>query len=842
MALNKKISLLTKLSVLVTFAVLLVLTVLGLYFDGFLREQFLDDTQQRMHRGYKRLVDNLAEIEHELKNGIAFIKTDEGMLASVDLINNYQDKAHYNTYLIDEEKKSIASELLSRVKLSFNNEIVLYDKNGELIAYVAKVDDGYLLNFISYDGGKWAIYRKAERELLYRPVPLPLKDESIVFVHVDPSAQSPQRGSFITYHPKSGDVVIKSHQNIFHGESGEVVGHIEMSKILDAAYFQRLSADMDLEIRPSFDNRYDVLAGVLQEDFKLPHSFEVQQEQEEYLGALKKSLSSGAVYFVARLDKASLNAVLDDNRVRFVGLLLLVATATLFLMRRIIRRGLELPLSALMAQIRKIERQDYSSSPAVATGDELQEISASVNQLSMAVQEREALLQQSRNEQEYLSMHDALTNLPNRRFFSRQLERALDRAQRNQSRLAILFLDLDQFKVINDTLGHDIGDELLIQVAKRLHPYNDATQTLARIGGDEFNILIEDVDDVALLKEKAEQYIRQFHVPFFCAGLELSISASIGIAVYPRDGSDSVALIKHADLAMYKAKDRGRNTFSFYSEDLADQVQVRADMTQALKQAVEFGNQFELYYQPKFSTHDHRIHAIEALIRWNRPGRGLVPPVQFIPLAEETGLIVPIGQWVLQQGCRDFVELGRLGIVLDHISLNVSTVQLNNDDMLDLLKQAIAGAGIAPGQVELELTESFISRDAGQAIRTLQAFRNLGVSLAIDDFGTGYSSMSYLQKLPVSRIKIDKSFVDGLPHDKNSIGLTRAVIALARNFELAITAEGVENADQLAFLESEQCDEIQGFYFAKPMKFGELVAFCRERESSPALPPQGAAG
>lgn len=825
-ATNKKYSLMVKLSALVIFAVLMVLAILGFYFDDFLKQRFLDDTQQRMLRGYQRLAYNLKNTERELLDGIAFIKDDERTIASIELINNYQDKSNYNTFLIDEEKKAIAAELLSRVKLSFNSDIALYDKNEELIAYVLKEDGKYQLNYVSFEGGARKVYSRYEPYEEYMPAEPAGQNENIPFQHKNYySPDQLRRGSVITYHRIDGDVVIKSHQSIFQGDTGQVIGHIEMSNVFSQGYFEQLSKDIALDIGASFDTKYEGQAGKLNEQWDMP-ALEIVQTDQEYLGVLKKEISPGAVYFVARLDKAALNAVLNKNRAQFLLLLIFVAATTLLLVRFVIRRSLKHPLTALMSQIRKIERQDYSNSTRIATGDELEDISLSVNQLALAVQERENLLEQSRNEQEYLSNHDALTDLPNRRFFTQRLQQALETAKRDNSQLALLFLDLDQFKLINDTLGHDIGDALLVEVARRLVPDSSAIQTLARIGGDEFNILIEGFQDATVLKTTVEKYLALFHAPFVSSGMELSISASIGVAIYPKDGTDSVTLIKHADLAMYKSKDKGRNQYSFFSDDLAEYTQKRADLTQALKSAVESGDQFELHYQPKISVATGRIAAIEALIRWHRPGYGNVPPLQFITQAEETGLIVPIGQWVLQQGCRDFVRLMEEGIRLDHISINVSNVQLRNDDMMAVLKQAIDSSGIAPTQVELEITESYIASDVSNAILLLQAIRDMGIGLAIDDFGTGYSSMSYLKRLPVTRVKIDKTFVDGLPHNKDSVTLTRAVIALARNFGLAITAEGVEQDEQRLFLVQEQCDEIQGYFYAKPMPIDQLREYC----------------
>lgn len=824
-----KLNLLTKLSLLVTSAVLLVVVALGFYFNDFLKDRFLDDTQQRMQRGFVRLAYNLKEIERELREGIAFIGNDEKTIASVDLINKYQDKSNYNLFLIDEEKKNVVAELLNRVKLSFNSDIAIYDQNGELIAFVSKEDEGYQLNFFSYEEGERKLFRRLEQHAVYSPSQsLP---KGIAFTHKDYyTAEQLLHGSSITYHRQGGDVVIRSHQSIFQGETGKVIAHIEMSRILDKQYFANFSRDIDLDIGLSFDVMK--ANAVLGENLSVQH-IDIAQNDQEYLGVLKKGMDSGAVYFVARLDKAALNAVLNRSRSQFLLLLIAVAVTTLLLIRYLIRRRLELPLTALMEQIRKIERQDYSASDEVRTGDELEDISASVNQLALAVHDRESQLQQARKEQEYLSDHDALTGLPNRRYFSKCLEHTLDSTRESRAQFAVMFLDLDQFKLVNDTLGHIIGDELLVQVAKRLIQQPGSGQTLARIGGDEFNILIEGVGDIVQLKEIVAQYLARFHEPFLCAGLEIDISASIGVAIFPRDGEDSVSLIKHADLAMYKSKDKGRNNYSFYSGDLAEYAQKRVDMTGALKLAIEAGDQFELYYQPKTSVLTHKIGAIEALLRWHSPGFGMVPPAQFIPLAEETGLIVSIGLWVLKQGLRDFLELQREGIQLDHISLNVSNVQLRSAETVAAIKEVIAASGVAPDHIELEITESYIADDVNHAIEVLQSFRNMGVGLAIDDFGTGYSSMSYLKKLPVTRIKIDKSFVDGLPDNEDSITLTNSVIALAKNFALAITAEGVEHESQLQFLEQQCCDQIQGYYFSKPLPYNELKKYCRSSLRNP---------
>jgi len=822
-----KFSLMVKFSVLVTVAVLMVTVTLGFYFDRFLQQQFFEDTRQHMDRGYQRLAYNLKSTEQELLNGIAFAKGDDKTIASIELINHYQDKSNYNTFLIDEEKKSLALALLSRVKLSFNRDIALYDQHEELIAFVHKEKEKYKLSYVSFASGSSQIYSRYEEHEEYQRTGSLSPDGNITPLHKSYYTLGQlTQGGVITYHRIGNEVVIKSHQNIFDDLNGRLVGHIEMSNVLDNAYFEQLSRDVGINIAASFDPIHDKQALELNERWEVP-SIAIVQTHQEYIAALKKKLTSETVYFVARLDKVPLHRVLNDNRIQLLLLLLLVATAILVLMRYVIRRNLQLPLGLLMAQIGKIERQDYSSSTRLETGDELQEISQSINQLAQAVQEREILLEQSRNEQEHLSKHDALTGLPNRRFFAQRLQQAMDKAKRHNRGMALLFLDLDQFKLVNDSLGHDVGDLLLIKVTQRL-TMGEEPHTLARIGGDEFNILIEGEQEYDRLDVIAERYLAMFHAPFDCDGMVLAISASIGVAIYPKDGDDCVTLVKHADLAMYKSKDKGRNNYSYYSDDLAEQTRQRAGIIQALKAAVEAGDQFEMHYQPKVATSSGKIHGVEALIRWHSPVYGKVSPARFIPLAEETGLILEIGQWVLQQGCRDFMRLCSEGYELDHISINLSNVQLRNGDMMATLQSAIQDSGIAPSKIELEITESYIANDVDQAIQLLQSFRNLGVRLSIDDFGTGYSSMSYLQKLPVTRLKIDKSFIDGLPHNRDSITLTRTIITLAKNFGLETTAEGVEQVEQLNFLIEEKCDEIQGYYFGKPMRFDALKAFCHK--------------
>jgi diguanylate cyclase (GGDEF)-like protein len=817
----------SKLSVLVTLAVIVVIVVLGVYFDIFLRNSFLDSTSKRMQHAYQRLSYNLNRIEGELKKGTAFAKTDESLIASIELINRYQDKTNYNTFLIDEEKKTIAQQLLNRVKLSYNNDIALYGQDGQLIAYASREAAGFQLGYLSYRAGKPQVLVRRENDAEFRLGQLPAHG-NIAQAHAGAmTGVQKETGHFTTYHHLADKLVIKDQQSVVDSKSGRVIADLELSNILDADYFTQLSKDLDLQLTLAFESEFAALARRLDSRGDI-EALNVAQVRDQYLGILMKDTSNGPAYFTVALDKSLDNDIINTQRLQFLLMLVLLAFCVLLFTRFVIRSSLTHPLGVLMGQIRNVERGDYAPVSPVATGDELQEISISVNALATAVHDREASLQRSHNEQEYLSNHDSLTDLPNRRLFSQRLEHALDLARCNQSELAVFFLDLDQFKLINDTLGHEVGDQLLVLIGERLRKRLRATDTLARIGGDEFNLLVEGVSDLAGIALIAKEYIALFREPFVLGEHEISTTVSIGIAMFPKDGTDSVTLLKHADLAVYKSKDGGRDGFSFFSEDLSRRASMRSDMLHAIKLALDAGDQFALAYQPKVSAATGRVVSAEALIRWQSPEFGQVPPLDFIPLAEETGQILPIGAWVIRQGCRDLALLQASGIDLDHLSMNVSNVQLRDRDLGQILRHSIEVNGLQARQVELEITESYIARDVDQALLTLQEFRDMGIQLAIDDFGTGYSSMSYLYRMPFTRIKIDKLFVDGLPGNRDCVSITRAIIGLAKSFGLAITAEGVERDDQLRFLLQEQCDEIQGYYYAKPMPLDEFIVFCRQ--------------
>lgn len=425
-------------------------------------------------------------------------------------------------------------------------------------------------------------------------------------------------------------------------------------------------------------------------------------------------------------------------------------------------------------------------------------------------------IKRSQSQLDHMAHHDPLTDLPNRTLFDDRLSQAINRARRHDSSIAILFIDLDRFKNVNDTLGHPVGDVLLQDVAKRLLGLLREQDTVARLGGDEFIILIEDMDKPDVAEAVASKVIDAIAHPFTFKSQELYIGASIGISIFPDDGDNAETLIKYADAAMYRAKEQGRNTYQFYTQELTKSTLERLELEAALRRALE-RNELELYYQPQIDLSSGAIIGAEALLRWHHPELGMVPPDKFIPLAEENGLIVEIGHWVLQTACKQAVAWSRQLPDFKRIAVNLSGVQVQRGDIVDKVQQILEQSGLQPNMLELEITESVLMHHPEIATQTLGGLRELGVELAIDDFGTGYSSLSYLKRFPIQLIKIDRAFVMDIPNDANDTAITRAVIALGKSLQLKVIAEGVETKEQEAFLIDEGCDIGQGYYYSRPL-------------------------
>lgn len=437
----------------------------------------------------------------------------------------------------------------------------------------------------------------------------------------------------------------------------------------------------------------------------------------------------------------------------------------------------------------------------------------------------------------HLANHDVLTDLPNRLLYLEELGAALQHARRDQGKLAVLFVDLDRFKNVNDSLGHHIGDMLLLDVARRLGDTVAEQGFVARWGGDEFVVFIPDLKDTAVAAHLAIRINAALAQPFRVGdGLTLSITSSVGIAVYPDDGSDVVTLTKNADAAMYYAKDNGRDNYQFFTREINHQVSERLTLENALRQAVA-KEQFELHYQPQVDLLDSRIVGVEALVRWRHPELGLVSPARFVPVAEETGLIVPIGEWVLREACAQQLRWRAEGISV-RLAVNLSSVQFLHGDLAGVIAGTVAGIGGDPAAIELEITESVVLDCADCARDTLSRLHELGFRIAMDDFGTGYSSLSYLYQLPLDRIKIDQAFVRDITSNRHSAAIATAVVAMARSLNLQVVAEGVETVAQLEYLRGLQCDEVQGYLFSRPLPAAEVRALL----AVGALAPAGSGG
>ena len=453
--------------------------------------------------------------------------------------------------------------------------------------------------------------------------------------------------------------------------------------------------------------------------------------------------------------------------------------------------------------------------------------------LDRRVQERtrelEAEVAERRNAEErldHLAHHDPLTALPNRLMFIEQLRHSIGQAERHKRQLAVLFIDLDRFKEVNDTLGHAVGDELLVAATRRMIAHLRTGDTLARLGGDEFVCIVEDVKDAREAGIVADKLIELLSHPFDIIEHELFVSASIGICLYPADGADVDTLVRNADTAMYEAKAGGRGRSHFYSPEMTAYARERSRIEGLLRRAIEAG-ELAVHYQIKVGQ-GGRPTGAEALLRWHSPELGNIPPVRFIPLAEEIGFIVKLGEWVLRQTCQQMIAWRREGLHVPKISVNLSVKQIERTDIVETVRAVLAETGLEPGALELEITESVIM-NMDDSLSVLQRLSALGVQLAIDDFGTGYSSLAYLKRLPINTLKIDRAFIVGIGENTGDEAIIHAVFALANSLGLTTVAEGVEVEGQKDFLQTLGCNEIQGFIYGRPQPAAEFAAAWRQQ-------------
>ena len=427
----------------------------------------------------------------------------------------------------------------------------------------------------------------------------------------------------------------------------------------------------------------------------------------------------------------------------------------------------------------------------------------------------------------YLAQNDPLTEIPNRQHFSDQLAKATARARREGRKVALFFLDLDQFKVVNDTLGHNAGDRLLREMARRLQNSTRAGDVIARLGGDEFAVLLEGIRGALDAETVAYSILETVAEPFVIEGREINVTTSIGITIYPSDNSDTATLLKNADIAMYQAKEQGRNNFKFFTERMQEELIAYHDMENDIRDAIN-AELFSLVFQPKVDLVSRKLKGLEALLRWECPRRGRVSPAEFIPVAEQSGHIVPLGHWVLNEVCRTLNRWQAAGVPVVPVSINVSARQFQQADFHRRVAKVLKQHAVAPELIEIELTEGLLMEDTQSAQRVLQQFKDIGVRISIDDFGTGHSCLNYLRRFPIDVLKIDRSFVQDVTTCDDSAIIVEAIISLAESLRLATVAEGVETREQMNFMVERGCHVAQGFFFGQPLKERQVLPFLED--------------
>jgi diguanylate cyclase (GGDEF)-like protein len=495
-----------------------------------------------------------------------------------------------------------------------------------------------------------------------------------------------------------------------------------------------------------------------------------------------------------------------------VGLLFLSgAVASLF---AILSALVTNPLTKLLAVIQEMrdKKQVSTRKVDISSGDEIGQVAMAFNDMTESL--RKATV--TKEAFEHQATHDTLTGLPNRSLLSDRLEQTIRMAHRHRNQAAVLFLDLDNFKVINDSLGHDIGDQLLKTIAGRLTDAVRSSDTVSRQAGDEFVIILSDLTEPENAAKVAGKIIERVSAPLVLGGHDVSMTCSIGISIYPKDGDDVSTLLKNADTALYRAKEHGKNGFQFFTAEMNTRLYERMEMEHQLRLALE-REEFILYYQPKVSLHTGRIVGMEALIRWHHPERGLVGPGKFIALAEETGLIEPIGEWVLKATCGQVKAWRQKELPRLPVAINISARQFRHNALAKLVKSAVNNSGLEPTDIEIEVTESLLMLNTESVQAILKELKDFGIGLILDDFGTGYSSLSYLKRFPFDKLKLDISFVRNITSEPDSAAISLAIIAMAHALNLKVIAEGVETEGQMRYMYRHGCDEMQGYYYSRPL-------------------------
>ena len=526
---------------------------------------------------------------------------------------------------------------------------------------------------------------------------------------------------------------------------------------------------------------------------------------------------------------------INKASIALIGLLL----ALLLLIK--LRKRIVQPIRELTQLMDTVtQHNDYSIRSENKSDDEIGVLSDNFNKMLAHIQLNDEKLAHELSEGSKVQVHldklayyDVTTNLPNRHFFQERLNKAVERAVTTQEKMALLFLDLDNFKIVNDTLGHKVGDQLLRQASSRLSNVLRRGDYICRVGGDEFAIIIENIDEIDITHIIIDKCLEALSKPFVFGEHKFFIGVSIGASICPDDATTANNLLVNSDIAMYEAKVRGKNDYQFFSPEMNEAQSIRYQLESELRHAIN-KNQLELYYQPQISSDSGLLIGVEALMRWNHPEKGMIMPDRFIPIAENTGLILLIGEWLINTACEhgNLLSISGLDNTAITIAINISGLQIQEKSFVDKINKALDRSGMDPSLLEIELTESTLMEDSESVINKMKQLQNKGVNFSIDDFGTGYSSMSYLKSFPISKLKIDKSFIFGLPQSNEDMAITRAIIAMAHGLNLKVVAEGVEHKDQVELLRSHKCDVFQGYYFSKPLTFKALLELLNKGNKS----------
>ena len=535
-------------------------------------------------------------------------------------------------------------------------------------------------------------------------------------------------------------------------------------------------------------------------------------------------------------DPQQINRLLAQRRTAAIQLAALQLVLCALVLSWVVYRRLLNPIAILKAQASQIALRGEFTPQTWSRRDELGELGQHLNDVHGQIHQLFGQLEQQQGELAKLALHDALTGLPNRLLFGELLQNAVAATLRDGTELALLFVDLDRFKAVNDTLGHAAGDELLVAVAQRLTASVRASDVVCRYSGDEFLVLLPDAGTIEQLAASVDRLQKSVAAPCMMGGREVQISASVGIALFPADAHSADELIRHADMAMYEAKRLGRSRHSFFRAEFNDQVQSQLCIERELALALA-REEFVLHYQPQVSADGGVLLGFEALIRWQHPQRGLVPPLEFIGVAEQSGLIGAIGAWAVGEACAQIERWKAAGFAFGRVAVNVSGAEFHDQKLIDTITAAMGRHGVRPHELEIEITESVLMSDGSGALRIVAGLQSLGLRLAIDDFGTGYSSLAYLKRLRPHTIKIDRSFLVDLPDDEDDRVVVLAILGLAQALGIEVVAEGVETAGQSDFLRAAGCDVLQGYLIGRPCEPGAIEVWARDRGEGADAPP-----